>query len=45
MGNLGNFRFHQTGRPIEEVSENDWQGIFYVNLSGVFYMAQALARR
>lgn len=34
---------HQTGRPLEEVSERDWQGIFDVNLSGVFYMAQALA--
>lgn len=30
---------HQIGRPLEEVSEGDWQGIFDVNLSGVFYLA------
>ncbi len=34
---------HQTGRPLEEVSESEWQGIFDVNLSGAFFMAQALA--
>lgn len=34
---------HQTGRPLEEVSQSDWQGIFDVNLSGAFFMAQALA--
>ncbi len=34
---------HQVGRPLEEVSDRDWQGIFDVNLSGAFYMAQAVA--
>jgi len=34
---------HQTGRPLEEVSQSDWQGIFDVNLSGAFFMAQVLA--
>lgn len=33
----------QTGQPIEEVSEQDWQAIFDVNLSGTFFMAQAVA--
>lgn len=33
----------QAGRPIEEISAQDWQGIFDVNLSGTFYMAQATA--
>jgi len=33
----------QVGRPIEDVSAADWQAIFDVNLSGAFYMAQAVA--
>ncbi|WP_440411895.1 SDR family NAD(P)-dependent oxidoreductase [Neorhizobium petrolearium] len=33
----------QVGRPIEEISESDWQTIFDVNLSGAFFMAQAVA--
>jgi 3-oxoacyl-[acyl-carrier protein] reductase len=33
----------QVGRPIEEISEADWQTIFDVNLSGAFFMAQAVA--
>lgn len=33
----------QTGRPIEEISAADWQTIFDVNLSGAFFMTQAVA--
>ena len=33
----------QVGRPIEEISAADWQTIFDVNLSGTFYMTQAVA--
>jgi 3-oxoacyl-[acyl-carrier protein] reductase len=33
----------QVGRPIEEISEEDWRSIFDVNLSGAFFMAQAVA--
>lgn len=33
----------QVGRPIEDISSSDWQVIFDVNLSGAFYMAQAVA--
>jgi 3-oxoacyl-[acyl-carrier protein] reductase len=33
----------QVGRPIEEISEADWSAIFAVNVSGAFYMAQAVA--
>lgn len=33
----------QVGRPIEEITESDWQSIFGVNLSGAFFMAQAAA--
>ena len=33
----------QAGRPIEAISAADWQTIFDVNLSGSFYMAQAVA--
>ncbi len=33
----------QTGRPIEDISADDWQSIFDVNLSGSFFMAQAVA--
>lgn len=33
----------QAGRPIEEISAADWQAIFDVNLSGSFFMAQAVA--
>ncbi len=33
----------QVGRPIEEISESDWQTIFDVNLSGAFFMTQAVA--
>ncbi len=33
----------QVGRPIEEIDAADWQAIFDVNLSGAFFMAQAVA--
>ncbi len=33
----------QVGRPIEEIGAADWQAIFDVNLSGTFFMTQAVA--
>lgn len=33
----------QVGRPLEEVSADAWQSIFDVNVSGAFYMSQAVA--
>ena len=33
----------QVGRPLEEISPADWQTIFDVNLSGAFFMTQAVA--
>jgi 3-oxoacyl-[acyl-carrier protein] reductase len=33
----------QTGRPIEDVPAADWQAILDVNLTGTFYMSQAVA--
>jgi len=33
----------QTGQPIEDVSEEQWQVIFDVNVKGVFHFAQAVA--
>lgn len=42
VNNAGGVR-GQVGRPIEEISESDWQTIFDVNLSGAFFMAQAVA--
>jgi len=33
----------QVGRPLEEISPADWQAIFDVNATGVFYCAQAVA--
>jgi 3-oxoacyl-[acyl-carrier protein] reductase len=32
----------QVGRPAEEVSPEDWQAIFDVNVTGAFYCAQAV---
>jgi 3-oxoacyl-[acyl-carrier protein] reductase len=33
----------QVGRPIEQVTPRDWQTIFDVNVSGAFFMSQAVA--
>ncbi len=33
----------QVGRPLEDVTAADWQSIFDVNVTGAFYMAQAVA--
>jgi 3-oxoacyl-[acyl-carrier protein] reductase len=33
----------QVGRPLEEVTPNEWNRIFGVNTSGAFYFAQAAA--
>lgn len=42
VNNAGGVR-GQVGRPLEEVSVADWQAIFDANLSGAFFMAQAVA--
>jgi 3-oxoacyl-[acyl-carrier protein] reductase len=42
VNNAGGVR-GQAGRPIEEISAADWQTIFDVNLSGTFFMTQAVA--
>jgi 3-oxoacyl-[acyl-carrier protein] reductase len=33
----------QTGRPIEEISEQDWRALFQANVDGAFWLAQAAA--
>ncbi len=33
----------QVGRPLEEISETDWDSIFEVNARGAFYFTQAAA--
>ena len=33
----------QVGRPLEEVAPAEWQAIFDVNVTGAFYMSQAVA--
>lgn len=33
----------QVGRPIEEISEEDWHAIYRVNVDGAFFLAQAVA--
>ncbi|MEP7381885.1 MAG: SDR family NAD(P)-dependent oxidoreductase [Gemmatimonadota bacterium] len=33
----------QVGRPLEEIAPADWQSIFDVNVTGAFYMSQAVA--
>jgi 3-oxoacyl-[acyl-carrier protein] reductase len=33
----------QVGRPIEEISEEDWHALFRANVDGAFYLAQAAA--
>jgi 3-oxoacyl-[acyl-carrier protein] reductase len=42
VNNAGGVR-GQVGRPIEEISEEDWHTIFDVNVTGAFYFAQAVA--
>ena len=42
VNNAGGVR-GQVGRPIEEISEQDWHSIFDVNVTGAFYCAQAVA--
>ena len=42
VNNAGGVR-GQKGRPLEEISAGDWQDIFDVNLSGTFFMSQAVA--
>lgn len=41
VNNAGGVR-GQVGRPIEEISEEDWKAIFDVNLSGAFFVSQAV---
>src|SRR6185369_5279171 len=33
----------QVGRPLEQITPDEWQGIFNVNVSGAFYCSQAVA--
>jgi 3-oxoacyl-[acyl-carrier protein] reductase len=33
----------QVGRPLEEVTQEEWRSIFDVNVSGAFFLAQAVA--
>lgn len=42
VNNAGGVR-GQVGRPLEEVSAADWRTIFDVNVSGAFFMTQAVA--
>ena len=35
----------QVGRPLEEITPDEWQRIFDVNVTGAFYCAQAVAPR
>ena len=42
VNNAGGVR-GQVGRPIEDITAADWQSIFDVNLSGAFFMTQAVA--
>ena len=42
VNNAGGVR-GQAGRPIEDITAADWQTIFDVNLSGAFFMTQAVA--
>jgi 3-oxoacyl-[acyl-carrier protein] reductase len=42
VNNAGGVR-GQVGRPIEEISAADWQTIFDANVSGTFFMTQAVA--
>jgi 3-oxoacyl-[acyl-carrier protein] reductase len=42
VNNAGGVR-GQVGRPMEDISAADWQTIFDVNVSGAFFMTQAVA--
>lgn len=42
VNNAGGVR-GQVGRPLEEISQADWHAIFDANLSGAFFMTQAVA--
>lgn len=42
VNNAGGVR-GQVGRPLEEVSEADWHNIFDANVTGAFYLIQAVA--
>lgn len=33
----------QVGRPLEEISENDWDAIVTINMKAAFFLAQAVA--
>jgi 3-oxoacyl-[acyl-carrier protein] reductase len=33
----------QVGRPLEEIAPREWQSIFDVNVTGAFYLSQAVA--
>src|SRR5262245_15534546 len=33
----------QVGRPLEEISPEDWQAIYDVNVTAAFYLSQAVA--
>ncbi|HEY8793690.1 MAG TPA: SDR family NAD(P)-dependent oxidoreductase [Gemmatimonadaceae bacterium] len=35
----------QVGRPLEDVSPKEWQSIFDVNVTGAFFLSQAVAPR
>ena len=41
VNNAGGVR-GQVGRPVEEVSEADWQAILAVNLTAAFFCSQAV---
>ncbi len=41
VNNAGGVR-GQVGRPIEEISADDWQVIFDANVSGAFFLSQAV---
>lgn len=42
VNNAGGVR-GQVGRPLEEISEADWHSIFDANVTGAFYLIQAVA--
>src|SRR5277367_1508346 len=42
VNNAGGVR-GQVGRPLEQITPAEWQGIFDVNVTGAFYCAQAVA--